>query len=435
MLPIHLVHAYVKGDLLEVRWLGSLKQRAIQIAEELIACAEAHIGRTRGELENAWRAIEVTPQEKKLRDGLIALLEKEMALEEPEEVDCQSLREKLFTFAAEWRKSGKPFDREKVIAAFASANNLSPDFIDRHLYGDLRSAQIIRAPAGSSMNPGRIFIPGGAQALVDRYDLAQAQSVLLRATKVEADWETISAPSLRNLLRYLKFHRLLWECTWRGESSSSSFTKPHLQITGPYSLFESTTRYGLALSLALPHLLASSPVRISAEILWGRGRNPCRFVIEAPHHLLLNSQPPPATINDEVQSLAERLAQLAPFLEITPAQTLFNIPGVGALVPDLTLRDPHYSLVVHIEILGFWNRDAVWKRAEAARAGLPEPIIFCASERLRVSECVMPTEWGASLYVYKQSISPQVILDRVKALWRRDVSAPLFNRVDSQRSE
>jgi hypothetical protein len=71
---------------------------------------------------------------------------------------------------------------------------------------------------------------------------------------------------------------------------------------------------------------------------------------------------------------------------------------------------------VHVEVLGHWSRDAVWKRVELAEQGLPEPVLFCASERLRVSEAVLPETTGAALYMYKGALSATVVLERAERL-------------------
>ena len=44
---------------------------------------------------------------------------------------------------------------------------------------------------------------------------------------------------------------------------------------------------------------------------------------------------------------------------------------------------------VHFELLGFWSREAVWRRVELVRAGLPHRILFAVSKGLRVGEAVL----------------------------------------------
>jgi predicted nuclease of restriction endonuclease-like RecB superfamily len=82
---------------------------------------------------------------------------------------------------------------------------------------------------------------------------------------------------------------------------------------------------------------------------------------------------------------------------------------VGVIVPDLVLKRGRDR--VFVELLGFWSRDAVWKRVELVEAGLSERVVFCASERLRVREAVLDDD-RASLYVWKGVPQPKKVLDR-----------------------
>jgi len=71
---------------------------------------------------------------------------------------------------------------------------------------------------------------------------------------------------------------------------------------------------------------------------------------------------------------------------------------------------------VFVEILGFWSRDAVWKRVELVEKGLAPPIVFCVSARLRVSEQVLPEDASGALYVYKGAIVPRALAAKCEAV-------------------
>lgn len=413
MLPVDLVQARRQKDRLVVTPLGERTERAESIASELIDVAEAHVGRTREELEAAWRAIDVAPRDVKLRDGLVALVERALALDAREDVDAATLRAEVFRAATARRRSDASFDRAAILADLASSKGVSVEEIEAGLYADLRGAQVLRAtvgPAGASTP----LVPGGARALVAGYDLAQAQAVLLRATRVTVTLRETAPIALRALLRKLKFHRLLFAA--ERHITSDGETKTVLVIDGPSALFEATTRYGLALAVALPSLLACAPERIEAELRWGKERLPLRFVIEAPNPLLEASASLESALADDVVAVFEKLRSKDERFEVVVADTLLDIPGVGLTVPDLTLRERKTRRVVHVEVLGHWSRDAVWRRVELAQSGLREPVLFCASERLRVSEAVLPENTGASLYMYKGVLSASVILERAARL-------------------
>jgi predicted nuclease of restriction endonuclease-like RecB superfamily len=59
---------------------------------------------------------------------------------------------------------------------------------------------------------------------------------------------------------------------------------------------------------------------------------------------------------------------------------------------------------VYFEVMGYWSRDAVWKRIELVEAGMSEHIIFAVSSRLRVSERALEDDLPSALLIYKGAI-------------------------------
>jgi hypothetical protein len=69
-------------------------------------------------------------------------------------------------------------------------------------------------------------------------------------------------------------------------------------------------------------------------------------------------------------------------------------------------------------VLGFWSRDAVWKRIELARKGLAA-VVFAVSKHLRVSEAALDDDRPAALYVYARVMNAAAILQRVQEVAAR----------------
>ena len=123
---------------------------------------------------------------------------------------------------------------------------------------------------------------------------------------------------------------------------------------------------------------------------------------------------------DEVRVLLERLeAQKAPFT-VEIAEELIDVEG-GVLVPDLRFVSEETGVIVYLEVLGHWSRAAVWRRVELVnQPRFTARMLFAVSERLRVSEEVLPAEAPAELYVYKGVMSAKSILERVARLSAAD---------------
>jgi predicted nuclease of restriction endonuclease-like RecB superfamily len=410
------VRARVKdGALSLVRPKGKQRERLVELAEMLLLVAQDHVGRTRGELTEALGQVEVGPSERKVMLGLVKLIEDAAVFDEVDGTDAAELRAQVFTLAAAKRRAaGSLADiaRERMLAEIAATLGRTPEAIDALLFADLRSAQVLqRAPAESP------------EALARAWETGQTQAVLLRATRIVADVRTRSALELRGLFRRLKFHRMLH----RIEALPDG--RHRVEIDGPYSLFESVTKYGLELALLLPVLEESGLEELVAEVRWGKERKPLTFR-HAPEKPRGNAARPASAATAEppapdVPLVAEVRELMTAFRELeTPwtvelAHEVIELPGVGTCLPDLVFRHPKRARPVFLEVLGFWSREAVWKRVELAEAGLEHAIVFAASARLRVSEAVIDPDLSAALYVYKGVMSPRALEKKLELVVRR----------------
>jgi len=246
--------------------------------------------------------------------------------------------------------------------------------------------------------------------------------VLLRAVRIEAEVRASRPDAYRELFRKLKFRQLLF----RIEPLAGGGYR--LEIDGPMSLFGATTKYGLELALSLPALLSCGQLRLKAELRWGKRREKLTFeqtYAQAP------DQHDYSGVRTEVAELLETL-QANPSWQARLSDKLIDLTtqGGGVLVPDLELGPAASEgagtrakrggtgtpATVLVELLGFWSRDAVFRRIEAAERGLSERVLFVVSSRLRVSEALLDGVEAASLYVYKGKINAQALLRKAEAL-------------------
>jgi predicted nuclease of restriction endonuclease-like RecB superfamily len=302
--------------------------------------------------------------------------------------------------SAAWRglEPGAGFDRDRVVRELAERRALDPEAIDALLYADLRSAQIVRS--APKLSP---------TALVDRWERAQAQAVLLRAERVIADVRCRQPAAYRSLFAKLKFRRLLHRIQ---RLPAGGY---RIEIDGPYSLFESVTKYGLELALILPALEECDELKLTADVRWGKEREPLRFKLEG-RGGGANDQAP--RMPDEVAALVEGFRALDGDWLAAPASEILDFPGIGLCVPDLEFRHRPSGVRVWFEALGFWSRDAVWRRIELAEKGLLERMLFAVSSRLRVSSELLDGVESAALYVYKGAMSVRAVerqLERLRA--------------------
>jgi predicted nuclease of restriction endonuclease-like RecB superfamily len=378
---------------------AATRARAETMAKELVAIAHSHVGATRGELEDALEASEALPKDVKIKAGLTKLVIDRCAFESEPLVDPLALRAELFTRAATERRKTGHLDRGALVATVAKEQGLEPNGLERALYADLKASQRLVSVE-----------PVSAPALVEAFVMGQAQALLLRAERVVARIASTSPGAVRALFRALKFHRLLFTAIRDGDAYV-------LGIDGPMSLFESGAKYGPRLAMALPSLQEAGPLELEAVVRWGKERERLVFHMKSSAGHATDVEPP---LPDEVEALRDALAKGDHGLRVRRSDAILSLPGIGTCVPDLELKDGK-GRVVYVEVLGFWSRDAVWKRIELAEKGLGARVVYCVGARLRVSEDVLPESLPAALYVYKGTMSARAVVERAKTLLSRAV--------------
>jgi len=400
LLTADLVHVRRRGDRLMVVPLDAgMQTRANALAATALAIIRAHLGLPRGTLLEAWSQVALAPGEVRLARGLWKLALDACHFDEGAALDSVELRRDIFLRAARGRRAPGPgLDRAQILAEAAQARHVEVSAVEQGLYADLPSAHLLRE--------ARLPAP---EALVASYQLAQQQAVLLRAVRVRACLFCGDPAGYRDLFRRLKFHRLLYTIA-RLERGGYA-----IDIDGPFSLFEQTTKYGLRLALALPALMACARWDLAAELRWGKERRPLRYHISGEKVDL----PEASSAIGEATGLLSDLRNLASPWQIGPAQDILDVPGIGVCVPDLEFVDRQTGQRVFFELLGFWSRAAVWKRVEMVERGLGEPIVFAVSKHLRVGEEVLPDDAPAALYVYARAPNATMVLDHVARLAAR----------------
>jgi predicted nuclease of restriction endonuclease-like RecB superfamily len=400
MLTADLVRATRRaGKLVVTPLAGKTRTRAVELADAYLAVTVGQVGCPQHEVKAAWCAVDALPREAKLTAGLIKLVEDACTFESESAVDPRVLRSDLFMRAAAARREqteAAPFERLALLEAAGQVHGLSAEQAERALYADLKSEhRLLEAPTLD------------AEALVARYEVSQLQAVLLRAVQVTARVSCSTAAGYRELFRKLKFRRLLFQI----EADPGGGYR--IEIDGPFSLFESVTKYGLKLAMMLPALLQADRLELSAEVKWGKQRAPCTFFLDQKRARKTNGER--ARLPDEVEALLSAFDKPRSGWRAAPADKVLDLPGVGLCVPDLRFSHDD-GAEVFLEVMGYWSREAVWKRVELVEKGISDKLLFAASQRLRVSEEVLAEHPSAALYVYKGTLSPKAVTERLERL-------------------
>ncbi len=375
------------------------RQRALVIAAVYCDAAETCVGVTRAEFEQCCAEVDIHPDDRRLAAGLHKLVTDRCSFAMRADVDPPELRRVLFQRAAAWRRelpATERLDRDSVLAEAGKALDLDTADLGHRLFCDLKSAHLLTE-----------FRSIDAENLLAAWQLGQGQAVLLKSVRVQVEVRSAVPSTLRTLFHKLKFLRLLFVLEALDDGGY------RLEIDGPFSLFRSVTKYGLQLAILVPTLDQCCAWQLDAEVIWGRDKRRLQFHLEGGDR---DVDPPPLRLADEIATLVARFDKLGTAWRVEPSTQVLHLPGAGLCVPDLLFTHGVTGREVHLEVMGYWSRDAVWRRVELVEAGLPDRILFAVSDRLRVSEKVLDADRPGSLYVYKGVMSAREIAGRLDLL-------------------
>ena len=356
------------------------------VAEQLLFAYREAAGRTRGEIEADLADLLGEGPGQLVHQGLNKLLDDRCEYETVSDLPPDAVREAAFRLSAlehaAAAKENRRFDRDRALLAVGAELGCSSEQADRTLFADLRDEQ--RVLSFADLTPS---------ALLHRYNVALAQSVLLRSSAVEVRVFGETPARYRQLFRAVKFHRLI--CTV-GPAQAGSYT---LRLDGPLSLFSATQKYGVQLAQFLPTLLHCKNFDLRAEVLWGAQKKPKTFTLAASDGLRSHTADFGMYAPKELENLLANLRdQDAWQVDADP----HPLPAGGATwVPDFTLT--RGKKTVHVELLGFWRKLDIEAHYQRLRAALPGRFVLVVSEAYRTDEA---GEFASGPEVYRFKRTP-----------------------------
>ena len=435
--------AYVKGDALD---------RLLPIAHAYVDLYKRSVGHAREDIDAAAGAIEVSARDRVAALGLRKVLDDRCEYDGPSGVDPEEVRREVFLRAAAAQRSldvKQELDRAAVLAEAGEKLGRSAEEVEAALYADLRGAETLRVPWLL-----------GAPALVERYNVALAQSILLRATRVTVIVSGETSDRYRRLFRTMRFLGLLSQVTQHAapagaeaaptpapaapaaapapaaaapakkrrskkakKAEAADIEDPRtvysITIDGPFSLFGPSQKYGLRLATLLHAVLACERFFLTADVLWGQRREPAVFRVQPADGLVPHATELPSS-SPVLDAFVVGFDKLGSAWKVAPSDRIFPVPGEPAAVPDLVFVNQRTGEEVFLEAFGFWSRAAVWTRVEQIRRGaLQVPLLLAVSKELRVSAEVLEGDDAGEVYVYKATMSPRAVLERLEKWGKR----------------
>lgn len=371
MLTSDLVLARLYRGQVKPRYVDGRDAELLQLAAQLIAIFADHAGRSRESLDQELKELLGSGTDFLLHRALAKLLTDRCEFETASDIEPEALRHTLFSVAAEhYRRemaegTAFSFQRPSVISQAAEALGLDSAAVEAGLYADLKGEQVLTG-----------WKPCRAEWLLDRYNVALAQGVLLRATEMVLRIEESSITRQRELFRRIKFFRLLH----RLKSDGRGGWVVHLD--GPLSVFKSSGKYGIQMANFLPTLLHFDAWSLEAQVAWGKKRRKAKFKLDSSEGLRPISAPLKGQWQpEELTWFPQQFAKLESQWQVSSEADIVTLGGQSVLVPDFVFEHADGFRVV-MEVMGFWRRGSLERRLEELRRLGPKQLILAVSKQL-----------------------------------------------------
>lgn len=378
MLTADLLRASVRSGRIKPRLIDPEDAELLALSAELVGLFERHAGERRRDLDEAVDDVVGDETRFAITRGLVKLLHDRSEWQTVSPVPPVELRRMVFEASARahpiaMRRSRlHPVTRDDVVAEVAAGLGVTSEAVEAGLYADLKSEQRLVS-----------FRKLGAEALLHRYNLAQAQGLLLRAHELHIDVSVDRPSRMRQLFRWLKFHQLMHRTT-RGESGW------RITVDGPMSLFEQSQRYGLQMARFLPALLLSDRWSLTAEIDWPHSADRVTLELGPDDGLVTHLRSRGTWITEEEQTLVARIDASKTPWSVARSTRVVDLGGRDVFVPDFVVRCSDTGREALVEVIGYWRKDYLLRRAEALAAHGPPNLVLCVSRKLAAGDSTLP---------------------------------------------
>ena len=390
MLTADLAMSWQRGEQVRPRQLAAKDPRHLQRAADLVAIFEAHAGRERRELDEALGEYVGTGTDYRALRGLIKLLTDRCRFETDVAVEPAEIRRALFLKARERHPVAGADGAARLEVAAEVAPSLGCDAATllRSMYADLPAEQRLLE-----------FDPTGPAALLDLYNLAQAQALLYRSVEMRLWVEPQAPEGYRELFGAIKAYRLIH--TVRGDAAAGY----EITLSGPVSMFHRSQKYGVQMAVFLPALLLCRGWRMRSEINTKNGH--AYFELDSRQTSLRSHYPEvPPYENPAAEKFAEswERANCASVLE--PNQEVIG-HGDAAFIPDFSVTHPS-GRQFYLEFLGFWTPNHLRARLSELERQRLRNYLLAAWEDLRGTREPLANV-PPNVVVFKKSLDPAIV--------------------------
>jgi uncharacterized protein len=403
MLPGELLLNTVRGGVMVPTQL-EMSAEQLELSASIIALFRDFHGSSRADLDEALLEDEGSRTDYRVRRGLAHLLYGDRTEFNVSSVlEPGVIRERAFELSARLRPAlaDTPSLLEELAATLSleTGTPVTRAMLEAGLYADLKAAQIIA------------FDPPSAEWLLHRFNLAQVQGVLYRASEVVLTAHRNDPGQYKQLFKFLKLFGLMHRISGDPDAGYS------ITLDGPSSLFKSTTLYGVRFAGFLPALLNVSRWSLEATLhpRVNGETSDASFSLDATSGLR-SHYPPGKTFDSILESgFSERFAKLSTPWRLEREVDLVDLGGT-VMIPDFRLVHEDGRSVL-LEIIGYWRPEYLRRKFEKILRSGRRDLVLAVSEKLNlegVTNSVRQLE--DQIVMFKGVLEPRRVLELAERL-------------------
>lgn len=262
-----------------------------------------------------------------------------------DKIECEdSGYENLFETRKEIFKKSFHALQDKAIDNFETFKSLFQDYSRLDIYADHENnKKILKVPSFTF------------ESLINRYNVSLLQSIIISANEMTIELPKDETTRLRNIYRYLKFFRLIWEIE---DKESSIF----IRITGPQSILKLSQKYGFSMACFLPSVFNLPRWKITSKVTLKHKT----YFLELDERSQLNS----SYINfshyvpEDIILIQELLKKNFDDWSLSENTKFLRLDSYYYIFPDFTFMHKKSKKALFLEVFHPWHKSQLLKRLQ-----------------------------------------------------------------------
>ncbi len=349
---------------IKLKFVETDNANLLNLAGSLLALYDPESQPSRAEIEENSAAICNAEHDITLAKGLNKLIQDRCEFSHNATVKLPELREQLFTKSANFYENisedATLYDLQSAVEKIQPPN----DYQDL-LYADLPESELLQT-----------IKPITPKELLERYNVSLVQSFLLTSSSITLTIFEQDIAQLRRVFKYLKFFRLLATIKMSAKTNaaltklnagkSKTPAKIVIDIDGPLSLFESSSRYGLKLASFFPAVCALKKWQLKSNVKVGDKNY--KLSVSEKEGLKSHYRNFTAYIPKEIQVFHKTFQEKSKDWKIVGSTPLIPLSGQEVLFPDLCFLHQESKKIVYLELFHRWHIWQLQKRLEGLKS-------------------------------------------------------------------